>query len=242
VFAEHGRVRDRLGNFESGGKERAPELIKWSQQIDALIKSKGLDPNVAAPFANLALEDARKILYGQQRTVAAAVPLEEFWDVDLNVVPPPGASYPLDAPCPVAGPAVNRCKLITEYREAVQALVKAAPGQTIADTAPVIAAFDNQRNQLLFAQSAVNARYRAMDSLLRSLDARIQESFSLLTTTGGSATTRKAWYISMDTGIAVAPALNEVFPYFGSTMFFRPVNKAVPPSTFGTRFSVEPPC
>jgi hypothetical protein len=62
--------------------------------------------------------------------------------------------------------------------------------------------------------------------------------YRALTTTVGNFDTRKSWYLSMDTGIAIAPGLNEIFPYVGTNIYFRPVNKEAPPTVFLSRFSM----
>ena len=41
----------------------------------------------------------------------------------------------------------------------------------------------------------------------------------------------------MDTGVAISPVINEIYPYVGTNIYFRPVNKDAPPGPFLTRFA-----
>lgn len=57
-------------------------------------------------------------------------------------------------------------------------------------------------------------------------------------TTGSFATQHKN-YVSADTGLAYAPALDEFPTYVGTNIYFRPVNKAAALNQFGPFFSKE---
>jgi len=83
----------------------------------------------------------------------------------------------------------------------------------------------------------VNRRADLIAGQLEKIQGDMETQITLQMTTSGSAETRKTWYVGMDTGIAIAPVINEVFPYIGTNIFFRPVNTSVPPRGFGSRFS-----
>ena len=250
VFEEHARVRDRLDNFNNGAAAGAKVLTNLAQQAATALKTPGLDQAFQdrfRPMAELPPELISRRLNGLPPPPVAFAPLGDSWESDL-ALPAPAAGtafFPINAPCPTRGAFVDRCKLITDTGNQLQALVGPFPAAvpnaselTAALNAALIAV-QNQKTQLLFAQLAINNRFAAMNTVLQMLDAQIiAESFSQLMTTAGSAATRRTWYLAMDTGIAVAPAISEVFPYMGTAMFFRPVNKKVPPSSIGTRFSL----
>lgn len=159
-------------------------------------------------------------------------------------------------PCPVVPPLSQRCRIVDLYRDALRraaAVVSAVgPINAPAEVAAVVKLAANLvtsiqqtegdleeiRIDILNLQRAVNKRHTEMEAHVRALDALILSDLFMLATTQGSFATRKTWYVSADTGLAIAPSINEVFPYIGSNIYFRPVNTEAPPGSIGTRLSM----
>jgi hypothetical protein len=182
-------------------------------------------------------------------------PLAQLSAADRSVSDTPPADL-ANEPCPVVSPLSQRCRTIDLYRDALrraESIVRAAG--TIAappEAATVGKASSNlvndiqqtegdlteTRMDILNIQRAVNKRRVEMEAHVRALDTLIVTDFFTLATTQGSFATRKTWYVSADLGLAIAPTINEVFPYVGSNIYFRPVNTEAPPGSIGTRLSL----
>jgi hypothetical protein len=231
-------VVDGLENFNNSGRNQMVET--WLQAVRTAANDTSVPPAQRTLFNSLApgtpARAATNILGGlplNDNRADVTLEYEQVWDV--SPVPPPPATgiYSPDTQCPTQGAVADRCRRLDEFRD-----LAARIDATGRINSTVKGFLDTQKSELLQIQSRVNGREDAIRNHLARFDALIRQSFNILATTNGNASTRRAWYVSADSGIAVAPSLGEVFPYIGSTMFFRPVNKAVPPSSFGTRFSV----
>jgi hypothetical protein len=159
-------------------------------------------------------------------------------------------------PCPLVPPLSQRCRTIDLYRDALNravTIVRAAgtitaptEAATVAKAAASLANDIEQtagdlgeiRLDILNLQRAVNKRRTEMEAHVRALETLILSDFFTLATTNGSFETRRTWYVSADTGLAVAPTINEILPYLGSNIYFRPVNTEAPPGSIGTRLSM----
>ena len=87
--------------------------------------------------------------------------------------------------------------------------------------------------QLQAIVSALADRTRALANALDELTLRLLNDVRILASTVGNFSTRHSWYISADLGLAYAPVIDEIFPYLGTNIYFRPVNKAAPLSSLG---------
>jgi hypothetical protein len=83
-------------------------------------------------------------------------------------------------------------------------------------------------------QGAIDARQAAIVKVVADLDARIVSDIVILGTSVGDFSTRHNTYLSADLGFAWAWDLDEMFPYAGMNIYFRPVNKDAPLSEFGS--------
>jgi hypothetical protein len=80
--------------------------------------------------------------------------------------------------------------------------------------------------------SAVERRDTALHAAVNQVVASLDATLLVMATTIQEFTTHHDWYISLDLGLALAPVIAEVFPYVGMNVYFRPVNKAAPLSSF----------
>lgn len=83
-------------------------------------------------------------------------------------------------------------------------------------------------------------RQEAIDRLVDQLALELETQVALLGTTVGDYETRASFYISADVGVGFAPDVEEMFTYFGTNIYFRPVNKKAPLQglSFKKRFSI----
>ena len=87
---------------------------------------------------------------------------------------------------------------------------------------------------LIDLQAVVRGRQAAIATLMADVSTRLQTDVTLLATSVGDFQTRHSWYLSADLGLGWAWDLDEVFPYAGTNIYFRPVNKAAPLTTLGS--------
>jgi hypothetical protein len=268
VLQAHNNVLDKLDEFQATTEPFRTErenavnaCAAWSN--DAAFRALANDPALTDPqralvaeFAGLAMRDCSNLFVGLPK----GAPSEVLTDVkhDLSL-PPPVGIYPDTHPCPADGDLNARCRLLDDTRERLgqlaslvdaqaRALPAGPPRNRLIEIANQIALraspastarrLGTQKTRLLDLQHAANERFRAIDRHVQRLEGLVATEFRALTTTVGNFDTRKAWYVSMDTGLAIAPGLNEVFPYVGSNIYFRPVNKEAPPTVFLSRFSM----
>ena len=86
---------------------------------------------------------------------------------------------------------------------------------------------------LTAVRDALVERAQALEDALNDLTLRLLNDVRILASTVGNFSTRHSWYISADLGLAYAPVIDEIFPYLGTNIYFRPVNKAAPLSSLG---------
>jgi hypothetical protein len=182
-------------------------------------------------------------------------PLTQLSAPDRSVADTPPADL-ANEPCPVVPPLSQRCRTLDLYRDALtraESVVSAAGtitapaeaaavGKIVSNLVKAIEQTEGDltetRMDILNIQRAVNRRRTEMEAHVRALETLILSDFFTLATTNGNFATRKTWYVSVDMGLAIAPTINEVFPYLGSNIYFRPVNTEAPPGSIGTRLSM----
>jgi hypothetical protein len=236
----------------------------WSN--DATYQALATDATLTAQqrtlvgqFAALSTQDRTNLFVGLPK----GVPFQALTDVqrDPSLPAEPAGGFPDTQQCPNDGDLSARCQLLDDTRTklaqiativtnranamppggardhllAIAGSIAAPPPAVPPSTATLIL---SQRRRLLSLQNAANLRYTAIEDHVLELQGMVAVEFRALTTTVGNFDTRKSWYLSMDTGIAIAPGLNEIFPYAGSNIYFRPVNKEAPPTVFLSRFSM----
>jgi len=82
--------------------------------------------------------------------------------------------------------------------------------------------------------TALTDRTQALAKAVDDLTLQLLMDVKILASTVGNFSTRHSWYISADLGLAYAPVIDEIFPYVGTNIYFRPVNKAAPLSSLGS--------
>ena len=87
--------------------------------------------------------------------------------------------------------------------------------------------------QLRAVADALRNRRSALTTVLDDVSQRLLTDVSMLATTIAAFSTRHSWYVSADIGIAYTPVIDEIFPYIGTNIYFRPVNKNAPLSRLG---------
>jgi hypothetical protein len=81
-------------------------------------------------------------------------------------------------------------------------------------------------------QQSLVDRERELDALAAAMSAKAAEADLLLAASSlGDFRTQQAFYIAADFGIAYGPDLSAAVPYFGTNIYFRPVNKNAPLSS-----------
>ena len=83
-------------------------------------------------------------------------------------------------------------------------------------------------NELRKLRDRLRQRDEALDDLVDQLALELDSKVRLLGTTTGNYETRASFYISADVGVGYAPDVEEMFTYFGTNIYFRPVNKKAP--------------
>ena len=250
VFQEHTRVVRGLMEFQgtTNPGQRTTSLQTWQRWSDSsafrtIIQPLGV-PAATRDLLNalitLSTADRANLLVG----VPPGSPPQVLTDVqtDSSLAAPPAAGYLPTEPCPTGAELGQRCVRLDEWRARIgqaEALVRTAGNLGLAnDIHTTFLDFEEQKIRLLNLQYAANQREAAMARHLAALQATIAQDYTALLTTIGNFDTRRSWYLSMDTGIAIAPGLNEIFPYVGTNIYFRPINKEAPPTVFLSRFSM----
>lgn len=80
----------------------------------------------------------------------------------------------------------------------------------------------------------LDRRQAEINGVVKDLSAVLIEDVLLLSTSVGDFSTRHSWYLSADIGIVWAWTLDEMVPYAGMNIYFRPVNKDAPLQEFGS--------
>jgi hypothetical protein len=244
VFDQHTEAIRRLQNVvQNASRTSADRLLALAQSpaMAALEGRADLTPDQVAAvrfFRGLTAPQSLRVLQGLLPSDTTSGPLIDAWIADPGFPSSDDPSFTADSACPSIGEIAPRCQTLDQVRRWLNALATFDFGGGPLTFLAVQTNVNTQKTELLFAQNAVNRRDDLMRIQLTKIRGFLPQEFVLLTTTTGSAETRRTWYLSMDTGIAVAPVINEVFPYIGTNIYFRPVNTAVPPSSRGTRLSM----
>ena len=77
------------------------------------------------------------------------------------------------------------------------------------------------------------ARAQGLDAVTREVEVAAASVIVADGSTSGNFATQQRNYISADAGFVWAPELDELVPYLGTNIYFRPVNKNAPLSTLG---------
>ncbi|HEU4695012.1 MAG TPA: hypothetical protein VFS23_41885 [Vicinamibacterales bacterium] len=186
-----------------------------------------------ALLSGLTTEQRSRLLLGAPLD-APPDPLESVFEAVPGFAPPDDPDLST-FPCPASGAVGARCLRLDETLARLSRIA-ALPGAPPLVNA-TIGDIRREKTILLRFQEAVNQRDAAMFAHLTSLQASLPTSVLVMTTTLGSLETRRRWYLGMDTGLAIAPSIDEVFPYVGTNVYFRPINFEAPPASFLTRFS-----
>jgi len=169
--------------------------------------------------------------------------LTEVWQPDAGLPPPPAGGYQPSSPCPNSGELRFRCAQLDQAIATLDRVTALFARERSADKASLTAIQDTlddlreTKIELLDIQHAVNQRDALIREHIKMLEGSVFADIFTLVPTMGNLDTRRSWYISADTGLALAPFIEEVFPYVGSNIYFRAVNKEAPPGPFLTRFS-----
>ena len=89
------------------------------------------------------------------------------------------------------------------------------------------------QGQLGRVAQALRDRRGALPNALNDVTQRLLTDAQMLASTVAAFSTRHSWYVSADIGIAYTPVIDEIFPYIGTNIYFRPVNKNAPLSRLG---------
>jgi hypothetical protein len=92
-------------------------------------------------------------------------------------------------------------------------------------------------NELMFMKETLKTREQTIGKYINQLGDQVETEVTINGTSIGDFNTRHSWYVSADAGIGLAPKIDEVFPYFGVNIYFRPVNKEAPLNMSGFQFS-----
>lgn len=75
-------------------------------------------------------------------------------------------------------------------------------------------------------KTGLQLRAQAIQDMAEGLTTRLREDVVIQGTTNPDFNTRHQYYVSADVGIAATPVIDEIYPYLGTNIYFRPVNKA----------------
>ena len=205
------------------------ELSRLQGKIQASLRAAGAEQDLN-DLMRLPRDRASRLLLGVR-------PQDAFESLEVLEAAPGFVKDP-GAPCP-PGPLGVRCGVLESLRDSLARLEKVVDLQPLAKQIRITRDdIQTRLGNLRELQEAVNLREERMLEHLAELEGELPESILVLTTTLANLETRRRWYLSMDTGIAVGPTIDEVFPYIGTNMYFRPINTEAPPGPFLTRFSV----
>jgi hypothetical protein len=98
----------------------------------------------------------------------------------------------------------------------------------------VIGTLTTQIETLVDLKTILDRRQTEIATVVRELSAVAVQDVLLLATSVGDFSTRHSWYLSADLGFLWAWDLDEMVPYAGMNIYFRPVNKDAPLQEFGS--------
>jgi hypothetical protein len=237
VFTAHNNVKSLLDQIQGLGENAADramdvtEFARWinSPALDAVLKDPKAGETIKGDIRFLRSLGSR----GQWNVLLGLPPesqqesLDEIWERDPRVDP---------QTCPTVGPLSTRCRALDVTLTQLARVRAAAPGAgTLIDE--TVEDMRETRSEILDLQSNVNQRQDLIEQHLQPIRGLIPVSIFAIATTIGNLETRRTWYIGLDTGLAIAPRISEVFPYAGANLYFRPVNTEAPPGPFLSRFA-----
>lgn len=111
---------------------------------------------------------------------------------------------------------------VKDLTAAERATLKKLAEDTIPRAASLAFALSGQAN---FVGKALAARSKALDALVRQVQLASATVKLADASTTGNFQTSQSFYISADAGLLIAPEIDEVVPYVGTNIYFRPVNK-----------------
>ncbi len=242
TFQAHETVAVGLAAFqaieESQRAQRTAIVSRW--------RDWSRDPALQAILADPMLPAAQR----DELSWVMGLTFDDRWNLLVGV--PAGTSLallsdvgagPENTRCPPRPPLGPRCARLVDARDRLARI-----RQTAITRRPDSASFLNEMQRTIDVfgeqiaatstlQRDANSRDDAIQANVNTLKGTIASTFTTLVTTVGSLETRRTWYLSLDTGFAIAPWFDEVFPYLGANVYFRPVNTAAPPGPFLSRFS-----
>ncbi len=227
---------------------------------DAIAQQGALDPAVAARAQSLCADCAT--LLGPGATPAARLAVGE--DATASPNPPLTVQSPASQPAAMAKSYAATAKTLGDLANTITWALgpDAPPGIAAALTdadREALAALARAGGPLATAASRANTLASLSQSLTTHLTSRAEGIQSLANelsilaatlqladaSTLGNFTTNQQNYISLDAGLSWAPELEEVVPYMGTNIYFRPVNRNAPlrslgsfRQTFSRRFSL----
>lgn len=258
VLTEHNRAVQKLARLQSFDvtSRNLSDLQQWRKWSRSTAFRKFADEAATTgtrteelrALAAMTDEEVKRAMVG----LPAAGPdevISDLWQVDHGIGEP--EEFGSGDPCPTVQPLSARCQAIDQLHrrlEAAAATLRSLPARTgtpAGDTPESLATevdrsvrhFGERKVNLLEVQLAINARHTAMVEHIGHLQTLVATSWHSVVTTEGDLATRRSWYMSADTGLAFGVSINEVLPYAGTNLYFRPVNTEAPPGKFLTRFS-----
>ncbi|MGH9349233.1 MAG: hypothetical protein ACRD26_18415 [Vicinamibacterales bacterium] len=240
---------DALGSEQQRGLQQdVAEFARWAasaelKRIAAAAEVSAEERTLLESFARMTSAMRANLLLGRPPETTV-VPTLDLWEPDPGLSPPGETGYLATDACPTEGQLVARCAALDAMLQGlarVREIVTRAGGADAAALVPqieqTIRDAGRRKIQLLTLQKAINDREEVITKHVALVNGQIAEEIKALVTTIGNLATRRTWYLSMDTGLAVAPRIEEVFPYVGANIYFRPVNREAGLGHFLTRFS-----
>lgn len=261
VITHHQRAVEKLESLQafkpkSRNEEDLEGFLWWARAPALRTRLQGAAAGSPLAAVNdvalLGDEDIKRVMIGLPRGGPDEI-VSDLWQVDRSI--PASGEFEADDPCPAVEPLATRCARIDTLARLLSAAATALHGgppppppasrktplMTTAELAGAIESsagdLRDRKVNLLEVQHAINQRHSAMVRHIADLETLVPTSFDSVVTTDGDLATRRRWYMSADTGLAVGVSINEVLPYAGTNLYFRPVNTEAPPGKFLTRFS-----
>ncbi|HXT50823.1 MAG TPA: hypothetical protein VN811_07260 [Thermoanaerobaculia bacterium] len=228
--------------------------------VDALAQQGALDPAVGARAQSLC--PTCPSLLGSGATPAARLALGE--DATSTPNPPLTVQSPPAQPTAMAQSYLNTAQALSglaatiqwvlgeEGPPAVVAALSDADQAALADLAKAGGPLSNaagKANTLASLSQSLATHLRTREDGIQALASELSIVASTLqladASTLGNFITNQTNYISLDAGLTWAPELEELVPYMGTNIYFRPVNRNAPlrslgsfRQTFSRRFSM----
>ncbi|MEX2401175.1 MAG: hypothetical protein WD423_10415 [Rhodothermales bacterium] len=223
-------------------------LVTIAEEIRALAaQDAALQPHVSSAvtlglLADLSSEERTRVLTGQDplTSVRAAAfrvtaPLDEVWapdSIDARLDNLERTRRALRG----AASLLRRLSRDVALRDLSPRLARQPPAhleQLFDRVAYLGDGIEGLAGHHLQIRRALEQRNAVLDELVDDLSIHARYGMTVTGSSGGTFETRARWYLSADVGLAAVPVLDEVLPYFGMNVYFRPVNKEAPLSARG---------